>query len=154
MSFKHLQSLSVRPERTAEFVLGRDNLGVDVRGVDGKVPVLICVAGTHHNPGLLNAVQRRGKGAREEEADSPEARAAGRLRDARLLAEHVIRDWRNVADDQGDAGPYTAEKGREFLEALARDADWIFDAFRVWSRNPANFVEGYTADVEQTAKNS
>lgn len=151
MSFKHLKNLSVKSERTAEYVLGRANLGVDVRGVDGKVPVLVCVAGTAHNPGLLNAIQRMGK--REDEADSPEARAAGRIEDARLLAEHVVVGWRNVADDAGPAGPYTPEKGREFLESLARDADWIFDRFRLWTRQPANFVEGYP-DAERVAGNS
>lgn len=145
--FEYLKKLTVTEDNTAEFPLE------GLEGVDGKAPVLVCrCASPQINRQLFNAVQRQ-LGSTTVEDDTFEAQAAGRVRDAALAADYVVVGWRNVLGDDSKPLAFSRDHAHAFLEALAVHVPYRFDTWRIWSRNPRNFVKG-TVDAARVAGNS
>ena len=67
-----------------------------------------------------------------------------------LYPRHIIKDWDNVTDNDGNEVPFSVEEAEEFLQALP---DWIFDEIRVFCVQPQNFLAEDIPDEEETSKN-
>lgn len=56
-----------------------------------------------------------------------------------LVARFCLQGWENQKDEAGNDIEFTPEAGLDFLQTLARDADWVFDRLHAWLTNPDNF---------------
>ena len=132
--FGYLKAADVSADQTQEFP-------IDEIRVNEKTPVLIVRTALSGNKAYRNEVlkdaARISRGGR--------VRVSGRMvednraRDQELYAKHIICGWRDVVDGEGNPVEYTAENGREFLEAIP---DFVFDALRLFCNDPASFSDG------------
>lgn len=82
--------------------------------------------------------------------------ARGRLRDAEIMAKHVLVGWSGVTDLDGNAVPFSLEKARNFLVELAttEGAEHLFDDLRAFAQEDANFTNASVAAARALGGNS
>ncbi len=128
-----------------------------------RVPVLGFVLElapmTQANEGLwraaLKAASSRAAGIVSDEL-TPESVAAGRRRDATLMAAHVLVGWDGVTNAAGQPVAFSEEEAEGFLLALATTAGagHLFDGIRAFASDPANFTGAALASAQALAGNS
>jgi hypothetical protein len=83
------------------------------------------------------------------------SQTAFRLRDAELMAKHVLLGWKGVTDAEGNPVAFSQEKGRDFLVELATTdgAEHLFDDLRGFAKSDANFTNAGIAAAKALAGN-
>ena len=97
------------------------------------------------NKSWQNAILKRG--------ETGEDSTTGLLK---TVADHVIKGWSGVLDDEGEEVEFCAEAALELLTSMEREADWILDKLVAFVRRDENFCVseiGPDKVAETTAKN-
>ena len=146
-SFKHLESLEVPKEATAEFTL------YDIENPDGTFPVLILASATEANKRYFNKLLRRSRRnmSKVQAQDFDVSMLKANRDDDRVLyPKYVVKGWRHVQDVKGKEVTFSEENCTGFIKVLP---GWIFDSVRLFAGKPRNFIEGDLPDEEETAGN-
>lgn len=78
-----------------------------------------------------------------------------RLQQAALFRDHVIANWGEMMDDEGNVVDFSEDNVWELLSALVKDAPELFDKIRDVADNPSEFYEAdEEVDVEELVGNS
>ncbi len=128
--FSHLSRYQPSADRTAEYRLTQ---------IDGE-PTLVLAPATADNRPYFNAVLRQSKDeVRRLQAAgvTAESLAERRRLSRELLAQHVLKGWRDVRDRSGAEVAFSPENALGFLRALP---DWLFDAVQAFASSPSNFL--------------
>jgi len=108
-------------------------------------PIFQCKPATEQNKpyhrALLKLTSKLAKRLRGRDAD-PQTLRESRGYDVKLFPQHVVVGWREnegPIDADGNRVPYTPEDCADFIEMLAQMAPDVFDEWRNWLSQPANF---------------
>jgi hypothetical protein len=145
--FNHIREQRIKGDKTVEYFL-------DQISVNGKTPVLVVRPATEANKPYFNAqIKRSARTARRVSSGKITAAVIeqNRNEDRDLFPQHVIVDWRNVCDGEGNPVPFSKPDCADFLDALP---DWVFDDLRNFCSAPGNFSpELEEIDPEAVGKN-
>ena len=125
--FSHLKAYDVSPDREVPYRFD----------MIAGAPTIWCKPGNNANPAFLNETlrlaQERPRGPRATTKDTMEA---ARQEDREIIAKTCATRW-DVKDSKGRPVEFSAQHCEEFFRALP---NWIFDRFRAWVTEPANFA--------------
>jgi len=146
--FSHLKKKDITSETTAWCPL----YGIEM---NGRVPELLLAPALECNEPYYNATLRRTT-ARARVTQAKGLTAAmmkgDRDEDRELFPKFVVRDWKNVVDDEGKGVDFNVDNCTAFLEALPNH---VFDVARNFASNASYFDGTYNAeDGEAVAGNS
>lgn len=151
--FDNLARFKIEASKTVEYEMFEIE-------TNGKMPVLMVASATRSNQAFLEESLRQNN-ARMRKAGQRRGRAMNALdpheiddmteQDRQVLSKTVVKDWKNVFDDDGKFVPFNVDNCYEFLCAIPVEA---FDDLKGFCLNPDNFVDHNAfGDVEETAKN-
>lgn len=134
----NFKALSVSSERTARYTIH------EIQGA----PALHLLPATEANKPYLNAVLRRAQHSRARKGVT--AALLDELRDGNraMFAEHVLRGWDGVVDEDGRPVPFSQPDALAFLRAIP---DHLFDGVKAFAEDPSNFT-AEALDAEAAAK--
>jgi hypothetical protein len=141
--FGHLKALQVSGDDTADFTF------YEIEGA----PVLECSPATSVNKPFFNEVLRRSKvAARKLKGRRNQIPTQGQLdevrrQDVALFVEYIVKGWRNVVDQEGNAVEFNADECAQFLTAIPDD---MFEELRNFCLDIANFRDA--AEMEPAEK--
>jgi hypothetical protein len=137
--FNSLKQFDISSDTVMKFEL------VDIQ-MGGKTPYLMVKPATEANKPYTRA-QLKSSNKRIQRAAakgiSLETLEANRDDDRSQYPRHIITDWGNVFDDNGDPVPYSVANCTEFMEALP---NWVFDGLRSFCSQPTNFADTVDED--------
>lgn len=142
--FGYLKELDVSTDKTVKYTFHQITVG-------GKTPTLIVAPATEVNKPYFNALLKSaGKSARRVRTGNINAGMIDENRDEDrgLYPKHIVKGWHDTVDVKGKEVVFSVDEAQQFLDALP---NWLFDEFREFCRNPANFVE--LMDIETNAGN-
>ena len=121
---------------------------------NGLSPVLNVSPATDVNKQYMSALIKQNAQNRRMAKITLKTVTDNREKDIELYAKHVIKDWKNVVDENNEAVPYSSDEGTDFLTQLCQNnQSWVFDDLRVFCSDMSNFVQDMIDD-EDTIKNS
>jgi hypothetical protein len=132
MAFKHLKQFDVSA-KPREYQLHQISM-------DGISPTLQLLPATEANkPYHTSLLRRNVKNARRIQAGRVDRAfiEESRQEDRELYAQHVVRGWSGVKDDEGKDVSFSPAECLEFLKALP---NWIFDELRAFASQATNFI--------------
>lgn len=141
--FGHFESMDVKADTTAEMTLHQ----IDVGGVS---PTLVMKPATDVNKPYFNALLKRsGRNMRQVQAGKITAGLIedNRSEDKELFPKYVIVDWRDMLDAKGKPIKFSEADCREFIGAIP---NWLFDDIAQYAKNPQNFLNSTSVDVQDT----
>lgn len=127
--FSNLKKQEVDQEYERDFTLSY---------LEGE-PVLVVVSATQANKAYFNArLKAMSKFAGRNAGAKIDVQKIAEIQedDRGLMAQHVVRGWKNVLDAKGQPVEFTVQNCEEFLEALPRD---MFMDLKAFVENPDNF---------------
>lgn len=139
MKFDHLKKLETKG-KTTEY---------SIHQIEGE-PILILRPANESNKGYFNSILRKSRrNLRNLRAGAINEKliAENREQDRVLFPKHVIVDWKDMPDGDGNSVPFSPDTCEEFLRALP---NWIFDEIRAFAGNNENFY-GETMAAEDIA---
>lgn len=120
---------------------------VQIVNEDGSSPTLFCKPCTEANPPFYNeylrVVTERRKAGRKAKEATRDLVKAQRDEDRELIGKFGTSGWAHVVDASGNEVEFSQEESVAFLSALP---DWLFDEYRHWAQNPANFTSASVVD--------
>ena len=122
---------------------------------NGMSPVLYVAPATiDANKKYASALLRQNAQTRRAPKVTLKTVNENREKDIDLYADYIIRDWKNVVDENNKVIKYSPKEGRDFLEQLCENNQtWVFDDLRTFCSDMSNFVEDMV-DEDDTVKNS
>ena len=144
--FTKLAPVGQRP-RPFEFT------GLPDERLGGRCVTVLSLPATEANRAFFSESLRRSAArSRGRRANAPlttEQVARNREEDREVMAKRCATGWKNVLDDDGAEGPFSADA---CLELFQKIPDFMFDEYRQWATEPANFTE--EGDASPTATES
>ena len=130
-NFGYLKQIDVKEDTTAEFPI------VDLTNEEYE-PRLVVVCSRTCKP-LLEQSAKQATKNRGRRKTSNQNINFDKLRreDREIFIEHIIKDWKEVYDGQGNPVTFSKAACTNFINALP---DYIFDELRGFCLNPANFA--------------
>ena len=120
---------------------------------NGLSPILMVKPATDANKPYMSALLRQNSQSRRSQKVTIKSVETNRHNDIGVYADHVIKDWRNVVDENDVPISYSPAEGREFIEQLMENnQSWVFDDLRVFCSDMSNFVFELIGD-EDALKN-
>ena len=133
---------------TVEYTLANVTLS------NGLSPVLIVASATDANKKYMSALLRQNAQTRRAPKVTLKTVNQNRDNDVELYANHVIKDWKHVVDENNKPVKYSPKEGRDFLTQLCtNNQNWVFDDLRMFCSDMSNFVSDIT-DEDEALKNS
>lgn len=142
--FSHMKALDVSADKVREYTFHQIT-------VNGRSPVLTVAPATEANKPYFNALLKRaGKTSRALRVGAVNSGMIeeNREEDKELYPRTIVKGWHDVLDADGAEVKFSREECAQFLSALP---NWVFDDFRNYCGDPANFAD--LLDIEVTAKN-
>lgn len=140
--------VATKKQDTVEYTMSNVTLS------NGLSPILVVAPATDANKKYMSALLRQNAQTRRAPKVTLKTVNQNRDNDLELYADHVIRDWKNVVDEDNKPVKYSPKEGRDFLEQLcANNQNWVFDDLRMFCSDMSNFVLDM-ADEDDTVKNS
>jgi hypothetical protein len=144
--FGYIKEARLTLDRTANFTFH----GITV---NGKSPILVVRPASELNKGYFNALLRRSaRMARRVAAGKMDVAmiSENREEDRGLYPKHVVIDWQDVLDEEGNEVKFSRDDCLEFINAIDNH---VFDELRNFCASPESFAEDLNLDVGETEKN-
>ena len=140
--------VATKKQDTVEYTMGAVTLS------NGMSPVLSVSPATDMNKQYMSALLKQNAQNRRMSKVTMKTVIENREKDIELYAKYIIKDWKNVVDENNVPMSYSSAEGLDFLTQLCQNhQSWVFDDLRVFCSDMSNFVQDMIDD-EETVKNS
>ena len=139
--------VATKKEDLVEYQMGNVTLS------NGLSPILMVRPATDFNKPYMSMLLRQNAQTRRSGKVTLKTVDANRESDISLYAQHVIKDWQNVVDENNLPITYSVAEGKEFLtQLMSNNQSWVFDDLRVFCSDMSNFVQDMI-DEDEVIKN-